>query len=122
MTLRKLGQIYIFFIQYFKMTSITFERVSMSKMTLKKIKIMFFVCTCKSRAPVCFHLSVHCNVSGRTYLFFFCKSGGDAYIRDGPGRPYAAGTDRSELSITPSSLDSSTKTKWQPQLHIILQK
>ena len=51
------------------------------------------------------------------FLFFCAKSvifdifvtlGGDTYIRDGARRPYTAGTDQSELSITQSSLDSPT--------------
>lgn len=106
---------------YIKSASIASEW-SVSKITVKKkqsnSQIVCMVCICK-----CWSACV-CPLSHKRACvsFFFFKSGGDAYIRDGPRRSYTAGTDRCELSITPSPLDSSTKTKWEPQLHIILQK
>lgn len=50
------------------------------------------------------------------------KSGGGSHAGDGPRWGRAAGTQRRELSISPSTLDSPAETKRKPRLHAALQK
>lgn len=55
-------------------------------------------------------------------LSFIFKSGGGAYITDGPRGPHTVGADQSELSIAPSPLDGPAETQREPRLHTVLQK